>query len=93
MIITCCVEAHPYEEFEYNSCVPGENLKFTTFKYLCTRTVKTDVDFYTKCNVLLVANDISRVLECFKSRYYSCVQVKDDHVQALVPERSRPNVH
>ena len=63
-----------------------ENLR-TTFKYLCTCTVKTYVDFYTKCYVLLVATGISRVLGCFKSRYYSCVQVKNDHVQALVPER------
>ena len=53
----------------------------------------TYVDFYTKCYVLLVATGISRVLGCFKSRYYSCVQVENDHVQALVPERSRPNVH
>ena len=45
-------------------------------------TVKTYVDF-----VLLVATGISRVLGCFKSRYYSCVQIKNDHVQALVPER------
>ena len=50
--------------------------------------VKTYVDFYTKCYVLLVATGISRVLGCFKSRYYySCVQVKNDHVQALVAER------
>ena len=49
--------------------------------------VKTYVDFYTKCYVLLVATGISRVLGCFKSRYYSRVQVKNDHVQTLVPER------
>ena len=51
-------------------------VKFTTFKYLCSRTVKTYVDFYTKCYVLLVATGISRVLGYFKSRY--CVDAPRD---------------